>query len=70
MNRDELDALLAQLDAVRSKCYALRALLAEAVPELRGELWQESRICGVCYQYDGHRDGCLVARIDAALRSE
>ncbi len=49
---------------------ALRALLAEAMPELLGELWQESRICSVCFGHNRHSDVCLVARIDAALRSE
>jgi CRISPR/Cas system-associated protein Cas10 (large subunit of type III CRISPR-Cas system) len=49
---------------------ALRALLAEAMPELLGELWQASRICSVCFGHNSHGDGCLVARIDAALRSE
>ena len=48
---------------------ALRALLAEAMPELLGELWQESRICSVCFGHNRHSDVCLVARIDAALRS-
>lgn len=52
------------------ECNVLRELLAESLPELRGELWQASRICSVCFGHNSHGDGCLVARIDAALRSE
>jgi hypothetical protein len=59
-----------QLGRVCEERDALRALLAEAMPELLGELWQESRICSVCFGHNRHSDVCLVARIDDALRSD
>ena len=58
-----------RLAATERERDALRALLAEAMPELLGELWHESRICSVCFGHNRHSDVCLVARIDAALRS-
>ena len=67
---DEVRAIEAECAHMRAERDALRALLAEALPELRGELWQASRICSVCFGHNSHGDGCLVARIDAALRSE
>lgn len=67
---DELERLGAERDALREERDALRALLAEAMPELLGELWHESRICSVCFGHNRHSDVCLVARIDDALRSD
>jgi hypothetical protein len=66
----EAARLLLERDMARAECDVLRALLAEAMPELLGELWQESRICSVCFGYNRHSDVCLVARIDDALRSD
>lgn len=48
----------------------LRGLLRECIPELMGDVYDyaDRRICKECGDYQGHVEGCLVKRIDEALR--
>jgi hypothetical protein len=56
-----------QADSAICEIERLRELLREALPALLGERWQEDRYCPRCWHYDGHADGCLITRIEAAL---